>query len=71
MLISYSEICRGVQGHPGLWFMWLTEKRSSSEVLNKTKGKGFVVEVHFGFGHGDKVTVVNPNGCSGAPAAKA
>lgn len=60
MLISYSEICRGVQRHSGLWLMWLTEERSSSEGLDKTKGKESVVKMHFGFGHGDQVSVAKP-----------
>jgi hypothetical protein len=72
MLISYSEIFRGVQGHPRLRLIWLIEERGPRlKCWIKQRGKEFVVKMHFGFGHGDKVSVANPSGCPGAPAAKA
>lgn len=70
MLISYCERCRGVQRHPDFvahvagW-----RKRSSSEMLNCTKGKKFVDKMHLGFG--DKGSVVDLSECPGALAAKA
>lgn len=46
-------------------------KRSSSEVLNNTKGEVFVVKVHFGVGDGDKGSVAERRECLRTPAAKA
>jgi len=42
--------------HVAVWRKW-----SSSEVLNNTTGKGFVVKMHFDFGPGDKISVANPS----------